>query len=321
VREWGADTLAPFTLRGDKSYFFSADGSAFLAYRVLAGVAVVSGDPIGPPGARAGLLAGFLEHAHERGWRVAVLGVSQRSLDLHRGLGLHAVYHGDEAVVDPARFTLEGRAMRKVRQSTHRLSRAGYRFDVVSAAEAPPELRAELAAVAARRGSGRGFAMALAELFDAEGPEAVFALGRAPDGRVGGFLHLAVCAPAAALTLSSMPRGDGTPNGFNEWLVCETIAWARANGFALVSLNFAPLAQVFARARDGCSLARAERALLCAVKPALGLQLDDLGRFGRKFLPEPERRFVVFERWGDLPRAGVACLAAEGYLPLARAGR
>ena len=50
VATWGADTLAPFALRADKSYFFSEDESAFLAYRVVGGVAIVSGDPIGRGG-------------------------------------------------------------------------------------------------------------------------------------------------------------------------------------------------------------------------------------------------------------------------------
>jgi lysylphosphatidylglycerol synthetase-like protein (DUF2156 family) len=35
VAAWGADTLAPFALRADKSYFFSEDDRAFLAYRVV----------------------------------------------------------------------------------------------------------------------------------------------------------------------------------------------------------------------------------------------------------------------------------------------
>jgi len=48
VHAWGADTLAPFVLRADKSYFFTAEEDAFLAYRVVGGVAIVSGDPIGP---------------------------------------------------------------------------------------------------------------------------------------------------------------------------------------------------------------------------------------------------------------------------------
>src|SRR5205085_12097821 len=47
VRLHGDDTLAPFTLRHDKAYFFADEGAAFLAYRVVGGVAIVSGDPVG----------------------------------------------------------------------------------------------------------------------------------------------------------------------------------------------------------------------------------------------------------------------------------
>ena len=49
VHASGADTLAPFVLRADKAYFFTEDEAAFLAYRVVGGVAIVSGDPIGIP--------------------------------------------------------------------------------------------------------------------------------------------------------------------------------------------------------------------------------------------------------------------------------
>ena len=123
VSAWGVDTLAPFVLRADKSYFFTGDESAFLAYKVVGGVAIVSGDPIGPPARYAELLERFIEFAHARDWRIAVLGASERCLDLYRAYGLHALYHGDEAVVEVDRFSLEGRAIRKVRQSVHRLER------------------------------------------------------------------------------------------------------------------------------------------------------------------------------------------------------
>ena len=47
VRRHGTDTLAYFKLRRDEHYLFSADGRAFLGYRVEAGVLLVSGDPVG----------------------------------------------------------------------------------------------------------------------------------------------------------------------------------------------------------------------------------------------------------------------------------
>ena len=43
--------------------------------------------------------------------------------------------------------------------------------------------------------------------------------------------------------------------------------------------------------------------------------------FNRKFFPSWERRFVVYERRRDLPRVGIAALAAEAYLPFSGRGR
>ena len=47
VHTYGWDTLAYFALRDDKSFFFSRDGEAFIAYTYIGGYALVSGDPIG----------------------------------------------------------------------------------------------------------------------------------------------------------------------------------------------------------------------------------------------------------------------------------
>jgi lysyl-tRNA synthetase class 2 len=316
VHAWGVDTLAPFVLRVDKSYFFNERESAFLAYRVVGCVAIVSGDPIGPHDELGDLVSRFVDHAHARDWRVAILGASERFLPMYASRGLHALYHGDEAVLDTATFGLEGRAIRKVRQSVHRLEHAGYTARVLRPSELDGDARAELEDVAsAWRGAApeRGFVMALDALFGLDDEDAVFVVGFAPDGKVAGFLHFAISTASAALSLSSMPRLRTTPNGFNEWLVCETAAWAKANGYDRVSLNFAPFAALLAPGADLSGLEDLGRRALLTLKGHF--QLDNLLTFNRKFFPDWERRFVVYERRRDLPRVGIAALAAEAYLP------
>jgi len=314
VTTWGADTLAPFALRADKSYFFSDDRAAFLAYRVVGGVALVAGDPIGPEALRHDLVRRFLQFAHDRGWRVAILGACGECVRGYRELGLRAVYHGDEAVVQTASFSLEGRAIRKVRQSTNRLQHAGYTARVLRPSELEG-LRNELEAIAAEwRGDQpeRGFVMALDTLFRLGDDDSLFVVGFDQDARPAGFLHFAVSRPGSALSLSSMPRRRGVPNGFNEWLICEALDWAGGNGFARVSLNFAPFAQLFERS----DLAFSERIVRGVLQRLKGwFQLDNLLQFNRKFFPEWQPRYVVVERIRDLPRVGVAALAAESYLP------
>jgi lysyl-tRNA synthetase class 2 len=316
VHAWGVDTLAPFVLRADKSYFFDADETAFLAYRVVGGVAIVSGDPIGPRDRLDEVISSFVEHAHARDWRVAILGASESFLPLYAAHGLHSLYHGDEAVVETASFSLDGRAIRKVRQSVHRLEHAGYRARALLPSEIDEGLRAELEEVArAWRGDApeRGFVMALDALFGLGDEDAVFLVGFAPNGSAAGFLHFALSPASASLSLSSMPRLRSTPNGFNEWLVCETVAWARSEGYERVSLNFAPFAALLAPEAVLSGVQGMQRRALLTLKGHF--QLDNLLTFNRKFFPRWERRFVVYERRLDLPRVGIAALAAEAYLP------
>jgi lysyl-tRNA synthetase, class II len=315
VTTFGVDTLAPFALRDDKSYFFSTDGMAVLAYRVVNGVAIVAGDPIGRPGASERVVRSFLDFAHERGWRVAVLGASRSALDFYRSLGMRALYHGDEAVVDTASFSLDGRPIRKVRQSVHRLERAGFTARILRARDADASLRAELEDIARTwRGKApeRGFVMTLDSFFGNR-DDSVFVVGLDSNQRARGFLHFAVCGPGSALSLSSMPRTPDVPNGFMEWLICTSIDWARDRGFARVSLNFSPFAALLAPDAELSVGQRVQAATLRRMKP--WFQLDNLLLFNRKFFPSWQQRFVVYERRRDLPRVGIAALAVEAYLP------
>ena len=91
-----------------------------------------------------------------------------------------------------------------------------------------------------------------------------------------------------------MPRLRTTPNGFNEWLVCVAIAWARDAGLRRVSLNFAPFAALLAPEAELSGLQRLERRALLRLKGHF--QLDNLLLFNRKFFPEWQRRFVVYEK-------------------------
>jgi lysyl-tRNA synthetase class 2 len=323
VRSFGVDSLSPFVLRADNSYFFSEDEQAVLAYRVVAAVAVISGDPIGPEESVRSLLPRFLDFARERDWRIGILGASERYLTLYGELGLHALYHGDEAVVDVCDFSLDGRAIRKVRQSVARLEREDYRAEVLYAGEIDEKLRAQLQRVFREwcgKATTKGYSMELDTLFRLGGEDALFVIGRDRDGLPRGFLHF-VCVPAArTLSLSSMPRQRDTPNGFTEFLVVRAIDWAKGHGFEQVSMNFVPFAYVFdGEATRGPRL-WFQRTALSRLKRH-GLQLENLLRFSRKFLPRWEHRYVVYERATDLPRVSIAGLAAEGYLPLSAAKR
>ncbi len=308
VRSHGDDSLAFFSLRRDKNYFFSPTRESFLAYKVVAGVALVSGGPIGEPAEFRELLAEFRRVCHAQGWRLALLGVHADLLPVTEALGLRAIKLGDEAVVHPADFSLDGRSVRKVRQSVARLERAGYDVEVVSTADVDAQLRAELDRVSAVwRGANaeRGFSMAMDDPFGEQGTW--FAVARCDD-RVGGFLHLV--PSASGYSLSAMRRDPATPNGLMEYLIVETLGWAHRAGAQELSLNFCVFADVLAdpAGRVQCLA----RGVLRAGDRVF--QLERLHRFSRKFAPEWRPRYVCVERLTDVPVVAVAYLRVESLL-------
>ncbi len=313
VAEYGRDSLASFALRRDKSFFFSPSGRAFLAYRVVGGSALVSGDPIGDEAELAELLSEFRRVAQAQGWRVAVLGACSERLRLYRRLGFRPIYLGDEAVVLPAKFSLEGRSMRKLRQSVHRLERAGYKVRVVAAGETGAPLRAELQQVSAAwrgRRPERGFAMTMDTLF--EQPESLIAYAEA-DGCVGGFVQLVRTPASGGYSLSTMRRRADTPNGLMEYLLAETIRRAAADGVPEISLNFAVFGRLLRAGGPDTSVpGRVLRRVLLGLDRAF--QLDRLLSFSRKFHPEWRPRYLCVERLADFPLVGLHYLHAESLL-------
>ena len=312
VERYGRDSLSFFSLRRDKSFFFSPTRRAFLAYRVVGGAALVSGDPVGDEREFDALLAEFRRVAHARGWRLAILGASSETLPHYRRLGMRPIPIGDEAVLRPAAFSLEGRAIRKVRQSVSRLTKAGYAFRVVAAEDVDAVLRAELDAVSVEwRGDQveRGFSMAMDDLF-ATGTS--FAVATAADGAVGGFLHLAPAPAGGGWSLSTMRRRRATPNGLTEFLVVETLLWAKECGAAEVSLNFCALADFLSPERATTVPRRLVRRGLLAADNVF--QLERLHSFSRKFHPEWRTRYLCVERLADLPLVGLAYLRVEQLL-------
>lgn len=318
VQDPGADTLAPFALRRDRSYVTSPDGRAAVAYRVLCGTAVAGGDPVGDPCSHQAAADAFLALCARNNWRVAVLGASDQAKPLWPGL--RAVGIGDEAVLDVATFDLAGRPMRNVRQAVARTHNAGVRTEVYWQARLPAGVGAELAAVVGRwAGRERGFSMNLDGLSgDRPGPDrppCLIALARDRTGAVVGFQRYASCAGGAVLTLDAMPRLRGAPNGVNERLIADTVWYAKVLGVQRVSLNFAAFRSLLEADRHG-GRERLGYRMLRLLDPLI--KVEPLYRFNAKFGPSWQPRSVLVGSLGYVGWVLVAALGMEFALPYDR---
>jgi lysyl-tRNA synthetase, class II len=313
IKSHGHDTLSFFKLRADKLYFFSRDRRAFVGYRIENHVLLLSGDPVGPPECFEELLTDLRAFADARGLKLGAVGASEALCPLYEALGLRTIYLGDEAIVDLDTFSLQGRPIRKVRQSVTRLSKAGFTADCHELGSLEEATIAEVQRVLeiGRQGAPeRGFSMAMDSITSHSGEETLLVLARDGDGAIRGVLHFVPVYGRAAVSLSFMRRDPETPNGLTEFLVARGAELLKERGVREMSLNFAAFAKWMHSPEH-----RYERVLGKLV--ALGnpfFQIESLYRFNAKFFPRWEPRYLVYDGALGLPRAGIAALWAEGQL-------
>ncbi|HEX6456690.1 MAG TPA: phosphatidylglycerol lysyltransferase domain-containing protein [Solirubrobacterales bacterium] len=316
VESHGSDTLSFFKLRADKHHFFDRSHRAFVGYRIEAGTLLVSGDPVGPPDALPGLLRELCGFAESRGLSIGVVGASEEFAALAAGAGLASFYIGDEAIVDLASFSLEGRAIRKVRQAVTRARKAGFTVALRTMGELSEDELLGLEEVSNRwRGEEpeRGFSMAIDSLRGEHLRESFVAVARDADGHPRGFLHFAPCYGRPAVSLGLMRRDRASVNGLTEFLVVSSIELLRDRGIEEMSLNFAAFARLLRE--PGNLFERTLGRLVALANPYF--QIESLYRFNAKFSPRWQPRYLLYERspWG-FARTGLAAMFAEGQLPM-----
>ncbi|WP_329398206.1 phosphatidylglycerol lysyltransferase domain-containing protein [Streptomyces melanogenes] len=310
------DSLGYFALRREKSVIWSPTGKAAVAYRVVGGVSLASGDPIGDPEAWPGAIEPWLAEAREHGWTPAVMGASEEAGTIYARHGLDALELGDEALVETADFTLDGRAMRTVRQAYNRVKRAGYEVRIRRHADIPADEMSELLRKADDWRDGateRGFSMALGRLGDPADGQCVMLECTDGNGDLRAVLSFVPWGPNG-LSLDLMRRDRDSENGLMEFMVIELLQRAKEIQTTQVSLNFAMFRSVFERgSKLGAGpVLRLWRSLLSFF--SRWWQIESLYRANAKYRPIWEPRFMLFEKSADLPRIGIAAARAEGFL-------
>lgn len=123
TRFYGNHTLAFAGLAPENAHFLSPGEEGLVSYRLANKVAVVPGDPVCKPGSIERVTRSFLDFCTLRDWRVAFYQATTEYLPAYRALKLRAFKIGEEAIIDPRTFTLDGPAMANVRISARRAER------------------------------------------------------------------------------------------------------------------------------------------------------------------------------------------------------
>jgi lysylphosphatidylglycerol synthetase-like protein (DUF2156 family) len=315
-RIWGLvnatanDPLAPFAMRRDKSYVFSPDGHAAVAYRVRFGVAVAAGDPLGAVESQAAAVAAYLDEVEANGWRIGILGTGEQWTQWWRERGLRSLAIGRDVVIDVNTFSLTGRAFRNLRQAVQRTRNAGVTTAIYPAEALPDGLGAELKSIVrrSRRNPNRGFSMILDGLLDEPPhPGTLIAVAYDRDHNVAAFHRFSTADGGREITQDLPWRRRGAPNGVDERLAYDVFEWAKANGARRVSLSFAAFPELYETDPDG-AIERVSYWLTHRLDRFI--RLESLYRYLRKFHALGQRRYVAL-RLRDLVPVAAAMLTFE----------
>jgi lysylphosphatidylglycerol synthetase-like protein (DUF2156 family) len=321
VRRHGTGSLDYFALRDDKQWFFHRD--SMVAYAVFGGVCLVSPDPIGPFTERAHVWDAFRRYVDRNGWGLGVMAAGEAWLPTYQASGMRFLYIGDEAVVDPRHFSLEGGKMKGLRQAVNRVARYGYTVRFLDPAHLSPDDAARLVELMnkSRRGEHeRGFSMMLGRLFDARDTGLLLTLVEGPDGAPVAMCQFVPSTAIGGYSLDLMRRDPAEhPNGLLDFALCSTIAHMKEMGMKGLSLNFAALRSILdGESGDGVTQ-RVERWALRRLSGVL--QIETLWRFNAKYEPTWLPRYIVFDSAEQFLPVVVQIMRAESLTEVPVIGR
>ena len=322
VHTSGFNPLAPYALQEDKAFFFNATRSAGLAYRVAGEVAVVLGDPIGPPGEVPAVLDEFLRFCRARGWHPAFYQVLPALAPHYRTRGFKLLKIGEDAVLDLPTFTLSGKRLANVRHSVTHAERAGLRVHVCRLADAGEELRTQLAAISRAWLSGKMSAemgFSLGTFGEALDEETLVAVALDEQDTAWAFITLVHVPARRGWMLDLMRRHADAPGGAMEILIARTAEYLRERGDQTFSLSLAPLASTHPSDEDTAAVIRRAREFLYAHVDHL-YNYRSLQRFKDKFNPRWEERFLAYPTAAPLATV-IAAVVRVHLAPHPRAQR
>src|SRR6266508_5472145 len=315
VRAHGRTSLARYALLDDKSFFFTPGGS-LISYVVKDRVALVLGDPIGPLDDFEDTISSFQNLCSNNDWLPAFYQVSSTNIESYKSREFHTLLIGHEAIVDLARFTLDGSQNKTLRNSYNKMVRLGYHYDVIQPPYSARMLR-ELKFVSddwltAHRATELRFSLGW---FDpAYLNTCPILLVRDREGFIAGFANLVTEFQANEIAVELMRYLQHGESGLMDFLFVSLLQWAHEQGFATFNLGLSALSGVGEHSDDPI-VERAMNFIYQNVDRFYNFR--GLHSFKEKFHPTWSQRYLVYPAMSNLPAISAAIfLASFGGEPL-----
>ena len=311
------------TWRGNK-YWFNPSGTGYVAYRVVGGVALTTGDPVGPREQLRDNVIGFAEFASSNGWTPCYYSVGVDVKRIADDLGWGGIQVAEETVLELSELAFTGKKFQDVRTALNRAKKSGITAEWISFPTAPLALTDQITVISEEWVADKGMpemGFTLGGLEEIDDPEVRCLVALDADRTVEGvtsWLPVYENGTIVGWTLDFMRRrSDGAFRPAMEFLIASAALTLKDEGATFVSLSGAPLAKVETGEPDSDETAAS--ATLDKLLDVLGKALEpvdgfrSLLAFKSKFQPTYVPMYMVFADPAALPSIGNAI--GRAYLP------
>jgi lysylphosphatidylglycerol synthetase-like protein (DUF2156 family) len=324
-------TLSWMTTWPGNTYWFSFTGESFIAYRVIAGIALTLGVPVGPEPQWKDAFEEFTRFCTGQGWTPCFYSVPLNLRDHAASLGWGSVQVAQETILPLDAVSFRGKKFQDIRTAMNNAAKAGIRAEWSTYAAAPFSVIAQIQEiseewVADKKMPEMGFTLGgLDELND---PDVRLLLAIDSTHRVhavASWLPVYRNGNIEGWTLDFMRRRSTGFRAGIEFLIASAALSLKDEGYGFISLSGAPLARPnevppHSPTPSGPQTAGGLDRLLdwlgATLEPVYGFR--SLLAFKAKFRPRYEPLYMLYPDAAALPAIGNAITRA--YLPTINLG-
>jgi phosphatidylglycerol lysyltransferase len=314
----GGGSLGFMTTWAGNHWWFTGDGAAAVAYRVVNGVAITTSEPLCIAARKEATVRQFATFCDDNGWIPVFYSVHDEFRQIFAAMGWSTMIVGEETVLRPATWSMKGRKWQDIRSSINRAERGGIRAEWTSYARLPLHMSSQIEEISEQWVAEKGLpelGFTLGGLDELKDPDVAIMLAVGPDDWIEAVTSWMPCYRNGGIvgwTLDFMRRRPDSMNGVMEFLIASAVIHMQTREIEFMSLSAAPLAQ---ETRSSSDRERGMTRLLAFIgatlEPVYGFR--SLLRFKQKFQPEYRPLFMAYADPFTLPTIGTAL--ARAYLP------
>jgi len=279
----------------DKSYYFTWQRRAALAYSVHKGVALVVSDPIGDNNDFDELMANFTQQCRINDWIPAFVHIEGKYRSLYEKYGLSMQKIGEEAILNISKYVSDVSDNKYFRHINQKFTKLGYSTELLQ----PPHNEAlinQLRKISEDwlklpGRSERGFMMGY---FTPEYMQLCNILvARDEAGTIQAFINQLPPLDAFEANYDLLRHSSDSPGNINDYLLLNFIKLLHGKGFLRLNMGLCPLSGLSSRDADHTTI---DSALRFAYSNGDRLySFSGLHRFKSKYEPDWTPRYIAYK--------------------------